>query len=198
MNHSTIKWKIDNIDEISGHKTTVLGNPKILTIPGSKAIEFNGENDALILNTNPLAGASEFTIEVIFYPHSDGLEEQRFLHFQEIDSRRILIELRLTDSGKWFLDTYIKSDQSDCTLYASDFHHPTNTWYHAALVLKDNEMNHYVNGKKEMTGKIDFIPMAKGRTSIGCRLNKVCWFKGVIRQVKISNIALSPDQFEIV
>jgi hypothetical protein len=143
-----------------------------------------------------LVSQREFTIEVIFRPDSGGLKEQRFLHLQEGHSEnRILLETRLTADGKWFLDTYIRSDQTDQTLYAEDFLHPLGQWYAAALVFDGKEMRHYVNGKKELAKEIIFSPPHSGRTSIGVRVNKVHWFRGAIRKIRFSARALSPEEF---
>ena len=147
---------------------------------------------------HPLSTWHRFTIEVLFRPDSTGEKEQRFIHIQEVDDHRILIEIRLTENGKWFLDTYIKSGQSDCTLYAKNHLHPLGYWYHAALIYDGLKMYHFVNGEKEFEGKVDFKPMQGGKTSIGCRLNKVYWYKGVIRKIKFSPSVLSPDKFTLL
>jgi hypothetical protein len=33
-------WKFDRLDEIGGHKTTLLGHPRVIDTPRGKAIEF--------------------------------------------------------------------------------------------------------------------------------------------------------------
>src|SRR5215813_11574100 len=76
-------WRFDHLDRIGGHPLTVLGHPKVIDTPYGKAIEFNGVDDALFLDTHPLAGANIFTWEVIFRPDRDGRPEQRFFHLQE-------------------------------------------------------------------------------------------------------------------
>jgi hypothetical protein len=52
-------------------------------------------------------------------------------------------------------------------------------------------MSSYVNRKKELEGKIDFPPMTIGDISIGVRLNKVNWFKGLIREIRFHPQALN-------
>jgi len=196
MNPTSFNWEIDNLKSIGGNEVHVFGAPKVIESPAGNAVEFNGEADQIVLNTNPLAGATEFTVEVVFYPYSNGLEEQRFLHFQEIDEKRVLIETRLTDNNQWFLDTFIKSGQSDRTLFAKNYLHPINAWYHVALIFKAGIMRHYVNGIEEMSGRVDFEPHKTGKTSIGSRLNQVSWYKGAIRNVRITHQALSPEEFQ--
>jgi len=81
-------WRFDNIDSIGGHPTHVLGAPHVIDSPYGKAVAFNGVDDALFVDTHPLAGASEYTWEVIFKPDADGAQAQRFFHLSEIDWRR--------------------------------------------------------------------------------------------------------------
>jgi hypothetical protein len=189
-------WNLENLDNVGGKPITVLGAPRVIETPQGKAVEFDGMKDGLLVDSHPLGGQREFTIEVIFRPDPDGLNEQRFLHLQEGDSEnRILLETRLTTDGKWFLDTYIKSDQSDQTLYAEGFPHPLGQWHTAALVFDGKEMRHYVNGQIELAKDIVFSPPHSGRTSIGVRLNKVYWFKGAIRKIRFTARALSPEEF---
>jgi Concanavalin A-like lectin/glucanases superfamily len=191
-----ILWSLDNLDYVGGDAITVLGTPKVVETPRGKAVEFDGVEDGLLVSSHPLEGQRQFTIEVIFRPDPDGLKEQRFLHLQEGDSEnRILLETRLTTDGKWFLDTYIRSNQTDQTLYAEHFPHPLGQWHVAALVFDGKEMRHYVNGQIELAKDIVFSPPHRGRTSIGVRLNKVHWFKGAIRKIRFTARALSPEEF---
>ncbi|MEP7270002.1 MAG: LamG domain-containing protein [Acidobacteriota bacterium] len=188
-------WEFDNLERIGGHKATVLGNPVVIETEKGRAVAFDGTDDAIILDANPLAGARQFTVEVIFRPDAGGPPEQRFLHMQETDDRRVLIETRLTRDSRWFLDTFIKSDESEKTLYSERFPHPIGVWYLAALVYQDNQMRHYINGAPELSGSVDYLPVQGGRTSIGCRLNRVFWFKGAIKRVRVTHRALSPREF---
>src|SRR5690606_40425638 len=152
-------------------------------------------SDLLILDTNPLAGASVFTVEVVFRPDPEGEREQRFLHFQAEEDHRVLVETRLNDQNEWFLDTFIKAGESEKTLQSRESWHPLGEWYHAALVYDGQEMRHYINGVQERSGSVEYSPMAGGKTSIGCRLNQVYWFKGAIQTIRISHRPLNPDEF---
>ncbi len=68
----SVTWKINNLKTISGNKLTVLGNPQIIKTDDGKAILFDGVDDGIFLETNPIAGASEFTIEAVFRPEAGG------------------------------------------------------------------------------------------------------------------------------
>ena len=68
----TTTWTFDRLDNIGGHRTTVLGQPRVIDSPVGKAVEFDGKDDALFIDNHPLAGADAFTWEAIFRP--DGGE----------------------------------------------------------------------------------------------------------------------------
>ncbi len=184
-------WKINNLQTIGKHQTEVLGAPKVV----KKAIEFDGVDDGIFLATNPIEGFSTFTIEAIFRPDLGGNKEQRWFHIEqnELESR-VLLETRLV-GDEWFLDTFMKSDENRLPLYAENFKHKIGRWYHVALVYDGKVMKHYVDGNLELSGEINFKPMGKGKTSFGVRQNKVYWFKGAIRKVKVTNKALTPKEF---
>ena len=142
----------------------------------------------------PLIGLEQFTIEVIFQPASGGSFEQRFLHFGEIEGDRVLLELR-ANTTDWYFDAFITAGEQKCTLIDPKLLHPLDQWYHAAYVIDNGKLETYVNGKKELEGKVFLSPLKGGRTSIGVRQNKVSWFRGAIYRVRISPAALEPSKF---
>jgi len=189
-------WDVDNLKSIAGRKTTVLGTPGVIQTDKGKVVEFDGQQDALIVEALPLAGARKFTLEIIFRPDANGLREQRFLHLQENGTEhRILIETRLTDDNQWYLDTYIETPHGSLALFNPQNTHPVAKWYNAALVYDGQQMRHYVNGKKEMSGKLAFRPVGQGKTSIGVRMNRLFWFKGAVRRVRFTPQVLAPHEF---
>jgi hypothetical protein len=191
----SIIWRLDNLVSIGGNRPTLLGEPIIIESPRGKAIQFDGQDDAIVFDQNPLAGASAFTLEVVFRPDAGGEPEQRFVHLQEVDDHRVLVETRLTADGHWFLDTFLKSGESERTLFAKEYQHPVGQWFHAALVYEKGHMRHFVNGAKELEGAVDFKPMGGGQTSVGVRLNRVYWFKGAVEELAVTPKALSPVEF---
>lgn len=192
----SIVWNLKNLDKIGGHKISVLGQPKIIKTDEGKAVEFDGVDDGIFIETNPLEGATAFTIEAWFRPDADGPAEQRWLHVEDLENveSRAMLETRVS-KDLWFLDTFLKSGENRLPLYAENFKHPTGRWYHAALVYDGTEMRHYIDGKLELSGKIAMKPFGRGRVSIGVRQNKVYWFKGAVRKVRFSHTALTPEQF---
>ncbi len=125
----------------------------------------------------------------------DGPEEQRIFHLGTVSGDRVLVETRLPGNDEWFLDTFIASGASNRTLFNRDKRHPLGQWYHLALVFDGTVMRNYVNGIKENMGRIDFSAHQDGSTSIGVRLNKVCWFRGLFSRIRISERALKPKDF---
>ncbi len=192
----SITWKINNLKKIGGNSVEVLGNPQIIKTERGKAVLFDGVDDGIFINQNPLEGFHEFTVEAVFRPDADGAKEQRWLHIEDTENTesRTLLETRLI-GDEWFLDTFLKSGENRSALYAENFKHALGQWFHVALVFDRKEMRHYVGGKLELSGKISIKPFGKGITSIGVRQNKIYWFKGAVRKVRFTNRALSPNEF---
>ncbi len=193
-------WKLDSLTTIAGAPTELWGNPA-LTVDGAGAsIRFNGKSDGLLVPLVPVANWKSFTIEILFSPDADGGAEQRFLHIQDEQGRRILIELRMLPDAQWCLDTFLYSDSGHrLALMDRALGHPAGRWYWAALTYDAGRMRHFVDGIKECEGDILFEPMAEsGRTSLGVRQNKVSWFKGSIREVRFTPAALPAEKLQRV
>jgi hypothetical protein len=196
---SSVLWNLDRMDKIGGCTTTKLGQPVLIETPLGRSVLFDGIDDGLLITANPLNDAIAFTVEVVFRPDSSGPPnaEQRFLHIQNPDNenRRILIELRHFADQRWFLDTFISSDSSRRTLYAETFQHSVGEWFHAALLYEKGTMRHYVDGREELSGAVNYDPIKNGCTSIGVRMNRRSWFRGAIRTIRMTRRALSPAEF---
>jgi len=195
--YTSTVWLIDNLENIGGNGLTVLGDPQVIDAPFGKALFFDGVDDGVVIDAHPLEGAEIFTLEVLFRPDADGLTEQRFFHLQEDGAEnRVLVETRLTGDGHWYLDTFIKSGETNSTLKDEQYLHPVDEWYNATLVFDGVEMRHYVNGVLELSAKIDaFTPPKAGKTSAGVRINQVHWFKGAIGKARFTRAVLAPDEF---
>lgn len=190
-NSTSVTWQFNRLDQIGGHATTILGQPKL----AGDAIEFNGVDDAIFLDTHPLAGATEFTWEVIFRPDRGGRPEQRFFHMQENGSQtRLLLETRLI-GDRWCLDSFAASSTGAQTLIDRSKLHSLGEWHHVAAVYDGREFRHYVDGVLQGAATVKLAPQAAGRTSIGVRINKVDYFKGAIRTARMSRRALAPAEF---
>jgi hypothetical protein len=174
---------------------SISGNPKITDSPYGKAVWFDGATDGFFLPDNPLKGLTSFTVEAMIRPDANGPFEQRFLHIGETDSDRLLVETR-TNADQWYLDTFILSGESKNALIDPALLHPCGSWYHVVLTLdKTGQMTNYINGKKEITGHVDFKPLNSGEMSIGARRNKVSWYKGAIYKIRITPGVLNSGDF---
>ena len=191
-----VVWTLDSAAWAGGLQATVLGTPRFVDNGVGPAACFNGKDDGLVFPVNPIAGWSQFTIEVLFRPDADGAEAQRFLHIEDERQSRALIEIRLTPEGRWSLDTFLLSGENGLPLLDRAKLHPAGRWYWVALVYDGKKEAHFVDGTKEMEGEVAYAPMTKGQTSLGVRLNRVFWFKGGIREVRFSPTALGPAELQ--
>jgi hypothetical protein len=201
--HADEVWTFDRLDSLGGHPVTVLGHPTIVKTPsGSKAVQFNGVDDAVFVDVHPLAGAKTFTWEVIFRPDRDGSPEQRFFHLQERDpttgqdtQTRLLFEIRIVD-GSWYLDSFAYADGASHALMNRQKLHPLDAWYHVAMVYDGKEFRNYVNGQLEGASPLKLVPQGAGHSSAGVRINLRDYFKGAIRLARFTSRALEPADFQ--
>jgi len=190
-----VVWNIDNLQSIGGHRATVLGAPTIIDTPEGKALQFDGQDDALFVDNHPLARLSQFTVEIYFRPDPGGSQAQRWFHMQADGSEsKVLFETRLFGNS-FVLDAFVESPGGEIALYAPDKRHPLGAWYHVAAVVDGQRARHYVNGVQEMDAALPFRPHGEGRTSIGVRITRMYYFKGAIRLARFTPRALTPDQF---
>jgi len=196
----SVVWTFDRLDNIGGHKTTMLGDPHVIDSPVGKAVEFDGVDDALFIDDHPLAGAKQFTWEAIFRPDG-GEREQRWFHLSERDpatgadtDNRMLFEIRVAGDS-WFLDSYNQSGTASTALMNRTALHPLRAWYHVASVYDGREFSNYVDGVKEGSAELYLAPHRQGHTSVGVRINKVFYFKGAVHLARFTRRALSPAEF---
>lgn len=195
-----VMWIFDRLENIGGHKTTVLGQPIVIDSPVGKAVEFDGVDDALFIDNHPLAGANTFTWEAIFRPDG-GQKEQRWFHLSEQDPQtgadtdnRMLFEIRVVDD-QWYLDSYSQSGTESKALMNRQALHPLGAWYHVASVYDGQEFRNYVDGVQEGSAQLRLAPHGPGHASVGVRINKVFFFKGAVRLARFTRKALSPSEF---
>ena len=189
----TLVWRLDSTTSVGGHATEVIGAPGVV----DGAVTFNGKSDGLMLAVNPLAGWKAFTVELCFRPDEDGPAEQRFFHAQDKALARALVEIRLNGQGSWWLDTYLmKPPAEGLPLIDPKRRHPTARWHWVALRFDGKTMAHFVNGEKEREGEVVFGPMEEGKLSLGVRQNLIHWFKGAIREVRLTPEALPEEKLQ--
>lgn len=194
QNSRITEWTLSDLIEKSSVSVQIKGEPLVTKFKENDAISFNGLSDAIFLESMPLTGLEQFTIEIIFRPVGGGKFEQRFLHFGEVQGDRVLLELRSTGTD-WYFDAFIKDGDNQLTLIEPGLIHPLDKWYHLACVIDHGKMVTFVNRKKELEGKINVTTLNGGKTSIGVRQNEVSWFKGEIYKIRITPEALKPAGF---
>jgi len=190
-------WRFDSSGRIGKHPVTTSGSPLIVDANAGKSMCFGGEPDAALLDVNPIAGWSRFTIEAVINPRADGNAEQRFLHIEDERAARVLLELRMVSSQEWALDTFLfDSPESRLTLLDRAKPHRAGEWHWVALTYDGETMTQYVDGVRELDGKLAFRAMSPGKTSLGMRLNRVSWYQGCIRNIRFAPRALSAAELQ--
>lgn len=196
----SVVWTFDRLDNVGGHRTTVLGQPRVIDSPVGKAVEFDGENDALFIDNHPLAGAETFTWEAIFRPDG-GAAEQRWFHLSEQDpatgadtDNRMLFEIRVV-GDRWFLDSYNQSGSESKALMNRQALHPLGVWHHVASVYDGKEFRNYVDGVQEGAAPLHLAAHRPGHASVGVRINKAFYFKGAVHLARFTFGALPPSAF---
>jgi len=207
---SQVTWEFDNLAKIGGFPVTVNGHPKVISSPVGNAIEFDGVEDSLFIESHPLAGAATFTWEAIFRPDG-GAEAQRWFHLAERDRRngqfvnltpvdatqtqdsnpRLLFELRVVNGTHWYLDAFTSGQP----LMFPDKLHPIGQWYHVAQVYDGRMYRSYVDGALQGEAALAYTPQRAGAASIGARINKVNYFHGAVAKARFTFKALAPVEF---
>ncbi len=179
----TTTWTFDRLENIGGHRTTVLGEPRVIDAPVGKAVEFDGKDDALFIENHPLAGAEAFTWEAIFRPDG-GEKEQRWFHLNEQDpvtgadtENRMLFEIRVVDD-KWFFDSYNQSGAANKALINRMALHPLGAWYHVAAVYDGKEFSNYVDGVREGAAELHLARSGSGPYLGWCADQQSVLFQG--------------------
>jgi hypothetical protein len=179
-----------------GLETERLGEPRVeADVDGRAAVVFDGVDDGLFVMKTELAGATEFTIEVLFRQEAGGLAEQRFVHAGGAGDR-IMFETRMVRPDAWCLDTYLHSGEQGVALIDRTKLHPTGRWTWVALVYDGRTVAHYVDGVKEREGPFAGALVSSGITALGVRQNRVSWFKGAIAELRFHRAALPAERLQ--
>lgn len=192
-------WTFDRLDRIGGIAPHIEGQPEIIATPIGKATQFDGVDDALFLDTHPLAGARTFTIEAVFRPDG-GAFEQRWLHLAENGpdgkpgDTRLMFEIRVVGNS-WYLDAFANGPGYKQTLVFPHTLYPVGQWYSVAQSFDGKTYRAYVDGILQGEAEIAFVPQGKGQTSAGTRINRRNYFHGAIRMARFTRRALRPTEF---
>ena len=200
-------WRFDDLRHIGGAPVRVEGNPQIISTEAGPAVSFDGDDDALFIESHPLAGAQEFTIEAIFRP-AGGAFAQRWLHLAEAtddvpagtyppvpaSGPRMLFEIRVV-GDRWYLDAFTTGPGYNKTLIVPEKTFAVGRWYHVAQVYDGRTYRSYVDGELQAEADIPFQPQGAGYASLGTRINRRDYFNGAVLSARFTQSALTPDQF---
>ena len=176
----------------------IFGEPKLISTALGDAVEFDGVDDGVFLDSVPLEEMEEFTVEMIFNQYPGGGFEQRFMHLGAYKGARLMFESRVKPDSTWYFDAfvYLEDKERSCVLIDPELTHPCGKWYNLTLVADGSGLKSYVDGVLQCTGDLPYRPLiCEGKTSLGVRQNLVCWFNGAIFRIRITPRALSPDEF---
>jgi hypothetical protein len=195
-------WRFDNTASIGGHTTKVLGHPRAIDTPMGKAVAFNGVDDALFFDVHPLAGATQWTWEMIFKPDADGKPEQRIFHLQSIDpatgtdvpNERMLFEIRIV-KGQWCLDSFATAGGKARALLNCEKVHPFGQWYRVTAVYDGKMFRNYVGDELQGEGELEIPAERPGRASLGTRIDLRDYYKGAVYEARFTPRALGVNEF---
>lgn len=190
----SITWDFSSYPEI----TEILGQPQVIETAIGPAVEFNGATDGVFTSSVPVNGMDEVTLEVIMNQYGKANFENRYLHMGELNGPRIMFETRVTPENTWYADFFVVMTQGRETALMIDEKktHPCDQWYNVTLVGTKDGVKGYVNGVLEGEAPLNYRnAITTGQTSLGVRQNLRSWFKGAIYKVRVTNAALTPDQF---
>lgn len=189
-----IDWIVADFLQKDSIGVQINGSPKIAASPYGRCVAFDGVDDAIFVEDMPLDSLESFTIEMVFYPEKEGPFEQRVVHIGEVFDDRMLLEIRAVDD-QWYFDGFVSSAGNNKALIDENLTHPLAQWYHVALVVSPEILQTYVNGTLELEEPYAFKGIQNRRSSIGVRLNKISWFKGMIHRIRITPGQLDPTEF---
>lgn len=191
------EWRFDNLERIGGHAVIPVGQPRLIASPWGQAVQFDGMKDALLIDNHPLAGAKNFTFEVLFRPDG-GAFAQRWFHLESLTepglkpgsgTTRMLFEIRVTEAG-WYLDAFATGPGYKQTLIVPTKLYPLGQWHHVAQSFDGQHYRSFVNGELQMESALPFAPQGPGRCSVGARLNGVDHFHGAVAMARFTPKAL--------
>ena len=192
------RWLIDSVTTIHGLTPMVLGSPVVTSTPHGDALCFDGD-DAVVLEDHPLDGLGAFTLEALV--RIDGVtdaafNQPRYLHIEATTGpARATMEARVTETT-FYLDTFLLAGTASRTLVDSAKLHPVGQWTWTALTYDGATMRHFVDGVEDANGAVAVPAFGPGKMSLGVRQNLMYWFKGCIREVRVTAAPLPAAQLQ--
>ncbi len=192
------RWLIDSVTTIHGLTPMLLGSPVVTSTPHGDALCFDGD-DAVVLESHPLDGLGAFTLEALV--RIDGVtdaafNQPRYLHIEATTGpARATMEARVTETT-FYLDTFLLAGTASRTLVDTAKLHPVGQWTWTALTYDGATMRHFVDGVEDANGAVAIAAFGPGKMSLGVRQNLMYWFKGCIREVRVTAAPLAAGQLQ--
>jgi hypothetical protein len=194
-------WRFDQTADLGGHATKMLGHPRVIATEYGNAVQFNGVDDALLVDVHPLAGAATWTWEMIFRPDADGAAEQRVFHLQSRDpatgaaiADRLLFEIRIV-KDQWCLDSFATAEGEHATLLNCERLHPLGQWFRVTAVYDGTTLRNYVGDELQGEAAVKLAPQTAGHSSAGVRIDLRDYFKGAMLEARFTQRALGVQEF---
>jgi len=161
-------------------------------------LEFDGNNDYVDLsNTGQFHFDGDFSLECWFRPKSDLFQTDYTIVYSGYSGNPTSycslyihhVTRKITFVLKDNLDTAYHNIDSDVSI-------EKNRWYHAVVLRNNGNVLLYVNGElqvNESTTELDIIN-SDGDLYIGSNRGVIQFFNGSIDEVRISNIARTPEE----
>jgi hypothetical protein len=172
-----------------------LGNFEMIGSPDMREGEvfFDGNRDGLFLADYIPESKSSLRIQLDIKPEIGGGFEQRFFHLGHrggvISSARLMIELRSTTKGFWYLDVYYSNGDTGLALIDENRLFPHGKWYTLEVTVTDQGISGYIDGKLECRSEeVPFLPLPFPGLSLGVRQNLASWYKGGLRNLSIGEV----------
>jgi hypothetical protein len=189
----TVKWPVENF-RVGGYPTRQVGNPTIKNDGTGPAVCFSGSDDALVASINPLDMQTAFTIEALIKPAKDGAPVQNFLHLQDSEGNKILLQLMMGVGDKFKVHSFLQVAEIKQDMENELSRYPAEQWYWVAFTYNGVGARLAVNGREEVSTPVTIEPMKSGELGIGFNLGENSYFKGCVRELRFANQALPLDQ----
>jgi hypothetical protein len=192
------RWLIDSVTTIHGLTPMVLGSPVVTSTRHGDALCFDGD-DAVVLDADPLDGLPAFTLEALV--QIDGVtdaafNQPRYLHIEATTGpARATMEARVTETD-FYLDTFLLAGTASRTLMDGTKLHPVGQWTWTALTYDGTTMRHFVDGVEDANGPVAIPAFGPGKLSLGVRQNLMYWFKGCVRELRVTAAPLAAAQLQ--